>query len=168
MTEAMSTAELEAAKQAIYAVDLSSVINRLVNIEKWKKQDAEAGTQQYRNYLFLRKKYPDLNLPPSKDIDEVWHAHILHTEEYRDFCKKAFYDQPDHYLDHHPHLAKEGSMNRLKQLFEKTQDLYREEFGEYIYQITGRSWFKRGLGRVADFVEARYPKLVGELKETST
>jgi hypothetical protein len=138
----------EQAKQLIYSVDLAPVINRLVAIEGWPQSDAAAAVNQYRNYLLLRKKYPDLDLPPSKDIDDAWHAHILHTKDYRAFCKQAFNDRDDFYLDHDPHLVKEGSMERLAQLFEQTQKLYHQEFGEYIYQIRPQSFLAKILGKI--------------------
>jgi len=34
----------------------------------------------------------------SDAIDPFWHAHILHTEEYFEFCSRIF----GHYLHHHP------------------------------------------------------------------
>jgi len=161
----MSQMSLEEAKRVIYSVDLGPVIDRLVKIEKWSKHEAEAAAQQYSNYLFLRKKHPCEKLPPSKDIDEVWHAHILHTEEYRTFCKQAFNEQPDHYLDHHPHMAKEGTMKNLNKLFEKTQSLYHQEFGEYIYQIRDLSFFRKFLNRIREFLLIIAPKLAKELQK---
>lgn len=140
---------LEQAKQLIYSVDLEPVINRLVAIEGWSKPNAIAAVKQYRNYLFLRKKYPGVNLPPSKDMDEAWHAHILHTRDYRAFCKQAFSDHDDFYLDHDPHLANEGSMERLAQLFEQTQKLYYQEFGEYIYQIRSQSLLRKIIDKIS-------------------
>jgi len=155
----MDATELEHAKNIIYSTDLQPVIDRLVKIEKWSKKDAEEVTKQYRNYLFLKKKYPEHNLPPSKDIDEAWHAHVLHTKDYREFCKQAFSNKKDQYLDHHPHIAKEGSMERLNQLFEKTQNLYRQEFGEYLYQITGRSFLGKVIDKIRDKLLIKFPKL---------
>ena len=52
-------AELEQARNYIYKWDLNSTFNRLVLIHNWHKQDAKEAIQQYRNYLFLRKKYQE-------------------------------------------------------------------------------------------------------------
>jgi len=151
--------DLEQVKQLIDNLDLSSVIARLVEIEKWSQKDAVLAIQQYRNYLLLKKKYPEYNLPPSKDIDDVWHAHILHTKEYRTFCKQAFSHEDDQYLDHDPHLAREGTMEQLAQLFEKTQMLYYQEFGEYIFPIREGSGFTRFLDKLRDNLITRFPRL---------
>lgn len=38
---------------------------------------------------------------PSKVVDELWHAFILYTRDYRDFCAKAF----GRFLDHTPAIT---------------------------------------------------------------
>jgi hypothetical protein len=61
---------------------------------------AETEAHLYKNYLYLvkkcRKEIPTLG--PTKQIDEIWHAHILYTQDYLKFCDKVF----GHYLDHLP------------------------------------------------------------------
>ncbi len=133
--DTLNQSHLENAKQLIYAINLDPVIDRLVKVDKWTKQQAIDAIKQYRNYLFLKRKYGETYaFPPSHDIDEVWHAHVLHTKDYFDFCEKAF----GTYLHHHPH---HGSNNELTEedisfAFEnETQRLYFNEFGEYIESI---------------------------------
>ncbi len=74
--------------------------------------------------------------------------HILHTKLYREFCKKVFQREEGSYLDHYPHLAKEGTIDKLQELFEKTQELYLKEFGEYIYGVKRRSILKKLYNRI--------------------
>lgn len=136
--------DIQQSKVVIDSVDLSEVIERLVHIDKWKKNDAIEACKQYRHFLYLKKKYGDkYELPPSKDIDEAWHAHILHTEDYVNFCNEAF----GGYLHHHPHTKKNAlSIDQLAELFEKqTQHLYKQEFGDYIYAVR-TNWKIRILG----------------------
>ncbi len=159
----MQQSEMMHAIELINTVDLEMVIMRLVKIEHWSLPDAKEAVTQYRKYLILRRKYPGETLPPSKDIDEVWHAHILHTVDYRTFCKQAFSDHDDQYLDHHPHIANVGNVEKLTKLFEKTQGLYKQEFGEYIYQITGRSFIRRQLDKLREYLIKRFPKLADDL-----
>jgi len=154
---------LEEARGLIYSVDLSLTIDRLVHIEKWNRSEAAEVSKQYRNYLFLRKKYPERNLPPSKEVDEVWHAHVLHTQDYREFCKKAFANEEGQYLDHHPHVVKAGSVERLERLFEQTQALYYKEFGEYLYQIIGKSFIIKLIDKWRDTILAKFPKLASAI-----
>lgn len=77
----------------------------------------------------MRKKYSEQDLPPSQDIDEVWHAHILHSKEYTDFCKLVFGD----YLHHNP--GQEDGEYFQKNFETQTQELYKKEFGNYIYAV---------------------------------
>lgn len=113
---------------------LQSTIFRLVHVDGWNAKQAEQGKEEYLRYLFLRKKYSHENLlPPSRDIDEVWHAHILHTREYQQDCETIFGE----YLQHNPanNLHGANSLHELEQGFAITQKLYQKEFGDYLYQF---------------------------------
>lgn len=141
-TKNISTASvipLEQAQAIIFQIDLSHVIRRLVKVDGWVKCSAEEALIQYRRYIFLQKKYGQAyELPPSREVDAVWHAHILHTEKYWDFCQKIF----GYYLHHHPHLVRAGSVEALKRDFLQTQKLCHEEFGCYFHQVSQRKWQK--------------------------
>jgi len=131
---------LEQAKDYLKSLDLSAVVERLVRVEKWKRGEAEEATEQYRNFLFLQKKYgADLTLPPSEEIDEVWHANILHTKAYASFCDEFF----GYYFHHQPAQIKNSinSETTMMSLFETTQELYNKEFGKFIYK-TRLGYFK--------------------------
>jgi len=127
---------LEEARDFIRSYDLTPVVRRLVDTECWSKKHALAACEQYRNFLFLMKKFGgDRELTPSFEIDEAWHAHILHTKKYIDFCEQVF----GKYLHHYPHLARhKGNAENLNKLFQHTQNLHKEEFGDSIYQIKHR------------------------------
>lgn len=127
--------DLEKAKEYVRCADLSSVEQRLIFIDNWPKKLAVQATQEYRNYLYLRKKYPDHILPPSYEIDEAWHAHVLHTKEYTKFCQEFF----GYYLHHDPHVMdQKGNAHQLVALFERTQELYKKEFDDFLYQYKRR------------------------------
>jgi hypothetical protein len=127
------------AKKLINSLDLTTVIKRLIHIDKWSEKKAHEVSSQYKNFLFLKRKYGDqFELPPSSDIDDVWHAHILHTEDYQDFCMKVF----GRFLHHQPHHGENNtiSQQQLEHLFEtQTQRLYHEEFGEFLFAIKSKS-----------------------------
>lgn len=80
MTQSLRAAPLEEAKAYIDAIDFSQVIDRMVKKDKWKRDEALKACAYYRNYLFLVKKHGDtLGIPPSEDVDQFWHNHILDT-----------------------------------------------------------------------------------------
>ncbi len=140
--------QLEKARQHIYSIDLAPVLERLVKVDGWRRREAVKAIEQYRNYLFLRTKYPTEKLPPSYEVDEVWHAHILHTNEYRKFCNAAFPELEGGYLDHYPQLPDASSTTDadMDKHYEKTQNLYKQEFGDYLRQVK-RNWFTAILER---------------------
>ncbi len=119
-------------KQLIDNLDLTMVARNLVIKEGWLKSEVDEAEKLYRNFLFLQGKYPDEILPPSKDIDEFWHNHILDTASYRRDCEHIF----GYYLDHYPYFGIDGKSNQndLNNAFTRTQELHQQEFG---YPITG-------------------------------
>ena len=131
----MEQADLELAKARsyIYSIDFSNIIHKMVKHQGWLYKDAQKTCQLYRNYLFLKRKYGSKHaLPPSKDIDEFWHLHILDTKSYRQDCVAIFGE----YLDHYPYFGidKTSNFDDLNQAFSKMQELHEHEFGEKIYQ----------------------------------
>lgn len=100
---------------------------------KWNKTSIYTVIKQYKKFLYLKRKYKEDYLPPSKEIDIVWHAHILHTKRYIQFCDNIF----GYYLHHNP--MPNSSHVDMKKAFDNTQRLYYQEFGEHISQIN--HWF---------------------------
>lgn len=130
------TLSVEDTRAALQKECFDFIADRLVHVEGWAPRAANTVVEQYRNFLFLNKKYGDtFELPPSREIDEAWHAHILHTERYHEFCERVF----GRYLHHRPAtVGNIDTKNNLADAFEKTQALYKKEFGDYIYAV--RSW----------------------------
>lgn len=142
-------------------LDLEKVTKRLVNAEGWKPKRAQEAVTQYRNYLWLIKKYgAEQPLPPSLDIDEVWHAHVLHTREYHVDCEKIF----GRYLHHDPQDFSDdvAAKEQHASLFAKTQELYKQEFGDYIYEINPKGWFRKCLVNLLEFIES-----IGQTRQRS-
>ncbi len=110
---------------------LNAIVNRMVKVHKWPIQISFEISEQYRNYLVLRMLYPNIDLPPSREIDEFWHNHILHTQKYHEDCESIF----GYYLHHHPH-SNMGNINSAEVAFEEnTQSLYKKHFGDYLYVV---------------------------------
>lgn len=132
MTNNMSYS-LDSAKAYIASLDLRYLIEMMCAkdypLPRWNMADAEHCVQLYKNFLYLQKKYHDIPLVPTREIDECWHNHILHTKQYFHDCEQIF----GHYLHHTP-ASKEDESTQLVDAYLKTKELYFAEFGE-VYGI---------------------------------
>jgi hypothetical protein len=84
-------------------LDLSSVRGTLVAKQGWSREQAIRVEGDYKRFLYAlaRKREDDILSPPTKEVDQFWHQHILDTRKYRDDCEKVF----GHYVDHTPGLT---------------------------------------------------------------
>lgn len=155
MTKPSKTLQIK--KDMIMNLDFSMIINKMVSHQGWSKKDAEEVCRLYKNYLFLCVKYPDQSLPPSEDVDEFWHNHVLDTIKYRKDCDILF----GKYRDHYPYFGIDGktSMQDLSNAFDITQKLHMEEFGEYIYEI--RSPLKKLISNIQMFARLMLSRISG-------
>ncbi len=136
MTIQTPSPSLKQAREYLFAMDLTPVTNSLVHRYHWVESHALATCQYYRNFLFLIKKYHKEfpSLPPSPDIDEFWHLHILQTQQYHKDCLNIF----GKYLHHQPENHLQSKEKKLGHSLEDLQKLHFEEFGEYIYMTKSR------------------------------
>ena len=108
----------------IKATKLTDIAARAQDHNHWDADTTKRAVEWYRRYLFLcyRHKGPVLGIVP--EADEIWHAHILFTDRYRDDCKRIF----KRFLDHLPTTPRVTKTQQL--LMDTTEDWYVEEFGE--------------------------------------
>src|SRR6185503_16294362 len=72
-------------------LDLDAVRKRLIAKKGWTAAHADQMVEEYREYLALFYFHPSEELvPPSRDLDDVWHEHILDTQKYADDCQRMF------------------------------------------------------------------------------
>lgn len=81
--------------------DLSRVTARVAREHPdWSAERLKEAEGDYRLFLFECRTAKELT--PSPDVDELWHAHILHTKDYVRDCQAYF----GRYLHHEPQAAK--------------------------------------------------------------
>lgn len=103
----MDSLKLDVVKiwEDIKALDLFDV--RLTFLRKYKEKYPlpkmlNKVEMEYRRFLFFVSTFPEKGVRPfSKEMDNFWHEHILHTKKYRADCQKIF----GFYLDHSPTLS---------------------------------------------------------------
>ncbi|GAB7528145.1 hypothetical protein PS3A_05520 [Pseudomonas sp. 3A(2025)] len=131
---------LEQAVEYIDKMDLSMIHEKLCSggkllCRKWSAVESEIAINYYKNFLFLNKKYLKIYpvIPPSLEVDEVWHQHILDTLQYSKDCNEIF----GHYFHHYPYFGMRGVQDakNLSTAFEITQRLHQKEFGGPLLSI---------------------------------
>jgi hypothetical protein len=131
--------ELSEVRGYIEGMDLTGVRSKLVSSGEgglgWSEDKADAVLENYRRWLFLRRKHEDQPMPPSIQIDDVWHVHILDTRAYRRDSGAVF----GYYLDHNPYFGVGGdeAEQRLADAAEDTWQAYRDEYGEDLWDWDG-------------------------------
>ena len=95
-----------------------------ITSDEWDSAEIE-----YRRFLMLKQIYPGVSLVPSKQVDNIWHAHILDTRAYREDCDSLF----GRFIDHYPYFGIYGNDDQanLKHSFDQTKELYERHFGPY-------------------------------------
>ncbi|TAJ25572.1 MAG: glycine-rich domain-containing protein-like [Reyranella sp.] len=114
----------------IATIDLTRVMAKVRKEENWSAADAAHAEQRYRRFLAMRLMKPAFHLVPARDIDKVWHQHILHTMQYAKDCNNIF----GAFVHHRPGSTDTADLAHLRESFDKTKALYAECFGEdYVY-----------------------------------
>jgi hypothetical protein len=117
----------------INAIDLSRIRAKLMHTvhgKNWSAERADAGIQQYRRFLYMIASGDGRGTVPTKEIDEVWHTHILDTRAYREDCMTIF----GRFVDHYPYFGMDlkpcESQEDLEDAFAVTAARYKALFGE--------------------------------------
>lgn len=117
----------------IQELDLNMIKLKLMDPDEGRGWDAELCELlllEYRRFLALARRYPDRTVVPSRLLDQVWHAHILDTQNYALDCNRIF----GYFLHHYPYLGMGQSASNDRQALlhaaEETLQLYRCHFGE--------------------------------------
>ena len=113
----------------VRTIDLAHVSRRLSRKLGWDQERCDKAIIDYRAFLYAAATFEGA-VTPTPDIDEVWHAHILHTKAYAEACFAVF----GGYLHHQPfgedERADVDEQNRLRAFFEA-------EFGRPILNAIG-------------------------------
>lgn len=125
--------DLDSQITAIDELDLSMIKMKLclpLNKEGkgWSLDRADRCERLYKMFLKLNIWYPEVSVVPTKEIDEMWHAHILDTRKYHADCQSLF----GFYFHHFPYFGLRGDEDKanLYRAFDITISLFAEHFGE--------------------------------------
>lgn len=112
-------------------LDWKSVAYKLMLSEHghgWTTRKTEVAIARYKMFLYLQFIFPNIELVPTQEIDEVWHTHILlNTYQYIQDCQDLY-----GYILHHRSNGGviDRAMNQHQDTaFAMTLTLFREIFG---------------------------------------
>lgn len=129
--------EEENARRYVEQLDFSSERRRLTDAAGagWSETKATFVEQQYKRWLYLRRKYEEEDLSPTRDVARFWEAHLLDTRKYWRETTVIF----GYYLHYHPgDFLRKGGESESKRLKERLRRLYAEEFGDEIIGYSER------------------------------
>lgn len=116
--------------QKVQTLNLRPVAYQLTQAEsgpRWSQAQASKAITRYIAFLYLIDRYPHLQLVPTREIDQVWHQHILDTTKYAEDCQSLF----GRFIHHFPYLGSRDEADRrtLLKAHAITLILFRKHFG---------------------------------------
>ncbi|WP_217604861.1 hypothetical protein [Chitinophaga sp. GbtcB8] len=97
---------------------------RLARENKWDYDFGQQAIEEYRKFIFLCCISPQ-GASPSKVIDEVWHLHLIYTQNYwEEFCSKTL----NRNIHHYPSTGGSPEKEKHKNWRADTLALYRDTF----------------------------------------
>jgi len=121
--------------QAINAYELDNAdavfpfSRRLARDNGWSHKRALSAIAEYKRFIYLICHFgaiPGTVLTPSEDVDEVWHLHLIYTQDYWDrFCGQTL----DRKIHHGPTMGGLAENDRYMDCYRRTLEIYQREFG---------------------------------------
>lgn len=112
-------------------LDLEPIVFKLMHPEPGEEAlslaEADQAVALYRCFLKLCVLCPGTAIVPTRQLDHVWHTHMLDTAKYRADCDHVF----GRFMDHFPYAGLRGEADRRawRDDFAATRRLFREHFG---------------------------------------
>jgi hypothetical protein len=107
----------------LVAWNMSTVKKYAVEKGIYTAEEIDAVEAEYKKFLALCVAYPDSNFPVSRKVDDLWHTHLLFTQDYAAMCQ----EQVGHFLHHRPKILDDEA--GLKRAFGDTLGYYARAFG---------------------------------------
>lgn len=117
-------------ERKLEALNLQSIAARLMHREVglgWSQEQVELAIARYKMFLHLMYLYPKQPIIPTREMDIVWHFHILDTRKYAYDCGILF----GYFLHHRPSSGEKSEENKilLQRAFALTLKLLIKHFG---------------------------------------
>jgi len=132
----MSAKGLEFIKK-LFSLDWGPIAFKLTHPEGEGLTPRQAGVAiaKYMAFLLLIYLFPQTKIVPTREIDLVWHHHVLDTSKYAEDCQELF----GRFVHHYPYFGLRDESDRvalrmqhrrnLEVAFAETQALFKEHLG---------------------------------------
>jgi len=114
--------------QKLKQLDLSAIAYKLMHPEAgkgWTKKQTTQALLRYMMFLFLLNLYPNQNIIPTTEIDQVWHHHILlDVNKYIKDCEMLF----GRLINHSSYPQSADDINTWQVNVSQTQELFQKHF----------------------------------------
>lgn len=97
---------------------------RLASDNDWTRNFTALAILEYKKFMYLAATTNGM-VSPSPMVDVVWHAHLIFTQSYTAFCKVLGKE-----IHHIPSTHNRAEASKFKDAWTRTQQRYREVFGE--------------------------------------
>jgi hypothetical protein len=84
--EAELTDEVRTRLERLWEWDLAAVARRTQSRMGWTRSRRRVVEREYRRFIALTILEPDQAFGMAGDVDELWHDHLLDTQNYLDMC----------------------------------------------------------------------------------
>ncbi len=109
----------------LWVYDFTFIRDRLLEEGMLPEQIIDQSILEYRKFMtLLRLGYPQLAMF-SREVDEVWHTHILFTQNYTKFCDRVFGK-----FVHHTPVSRSTAIESVNNSVETFLITYTDVFGE--------------------------------------
>ena len=119
---------------SLISVDLFLAARRSEEIgPRYSDDELLLAIERYEKFFLLCQRFPDAPIAPCRDIDDIWHVHMLKPVAYYNDCIRLF----GYILDHDGGFgATDEEAPELERVFGATATLWEREFGESYVQGT--------------------------------
>lgn len=108
------------------SIDLCRAAMRSEELGDLHQDELASAVERYIRFLRLCALHPKRPLAPTRDIDAMWHLHMLNPRAYQHDCMVLFGEL----LDHDGGFGAGDEAPILERLFEETAALWELHFGE--------------------------------------
>ena len=114
--------------RSVVSVDLAAASYRSSAFpQDWSREKRELEARRYEMFLRLSAKHPGKRATPTREIDDLWHLHMLHPAAYYADCIRLF----GRIFDHDGGFGTgPGELPLLKAAFRGFAARWEAEYGE--------------------------------------